>query len=175
MDGLDEKVTLFLTKAKQSIQRIIDIFNIFYESGITGPKIDELIKWSKKEGIPTYVIDTLNHFEPIAKYIVDLRNRQEHPGENYRLEFSDFSMLATGEVSAPLWGINEAKHSMHKEMDVLVKELVIFVEWLVIKLVLSKERKNTLFELRVFQIPEKQMDLDCPIKYRVEACFKQDI
>lgn len=174
MDGLDERVTLFLTKAKQSVQRIIDIFNIFYESPITNPRIDKLINWSEKNDIDTYVIDTLNHFKPITKYIVDLRDRQEHPKENYTLEFSDFIILPTGEISAPLWGINEAKHAIHKEMDTLIKEIVVFVELLVINLVLSKEKKNLLFELCAFQIPDKQMDLDCPIKYIVETCFKQD-
>jgi len=176
IDGLEEKITLFLTKAKQAIQRIIDIFNIFYESTIpsTNPRIDELVKWSNKNCIATYVIDTLKHFEPIAKYIVDLRNRQEHPKEKYTLEFSDFTILPNGEISAPLWGMEVAKHSIHKEMNVLIKEFVVFVERLVINIVLSKEKKGPLFELRVFQIPEDQMDLDCPIKYRVETCFKQE-
>lgn len=174
IDGLEEKITLFLTKSKQAIQRIIDIFNIFYNSGITAPRIDELGKWSNKNFITTVVIDTLKHFEPIAKYIVDLRNRQEHPKENYTLEFSDFTILPNGEISAPLWGMEEAKHSIHKEMNVLVKEFVVFMEGLLINIVLSKEKKGPLFELRVFQIPDDQMDLDCPIKYRVETCFKQD-
>jgi len=174
INGLDKKTTLYLTKAKHYIQRTIDIFNIFYESPITNARIDKLIQWSDTNGIATYVIDTLKHFEPIAKYIIDLRNAQEHPDEKAIFVFSDFTILANGEVSAPLWGINEAKHSIHKEMDFLIKELVVFIEWLVINLVLSKEKKNPLFELRVFQIPDKQMDLDCPIKYRVETCFKQD-
>jgi len=173
-DGLDEKTKLFLTQAKQSIQRIIDIFNIFYDSGITGPRIDQLIEWSKENDIAAYIIDTLEQFEPVAKYIVDLRNRQEHPREKYTFEFSDFTILPTAEISAPLWGKNKANRSIHKEMDVLVKEIVEFTEWLVIHLVRSKEKKNQMFELCVFKIPDEQMDLNCPIKFRVETLFKQD-
>jgi len=173
-NGLDKKTALFLTQAKQSIQRIIDVFNIFYNSGITGPRIDLLIKWSKENDIAAYIIDTLEQFEPVAKHIVDLRNRQEHPKEKYTFEFSDFTILPTAEISAPLWGKNKANRSIHKEMDVLVKEIVEFTEWLVIHLVRSKEKKNRMFELCVFKIPDEQMDLNCPIKFRVETLFKQD-
>ncbi len=173
-DGLDEKTKLFLMQAKQSIQRIIGIFNIFYNSGITNPRIDNLIKWSKKNNIAAYIIDTLEQFEPVAKHIVGLRDRQEHPQENYTFEFSDFTILPTAEISAPLWGKNKANRSIHKEMDVLVKEIVEFTEWLVIHLVRSKEKRNQMFELCVFKIPDERMDLNCPIKFRVETLFKQD-
>ena len=93
-DGLEEKITLFLTKAKHAIQRIVVMFNIFYNSGITNPRIDKLVEWSTKNGIAPRVIDTLKYFEPVAQYIIDLRNRQEHPKENYTLEVSDFTILS---------------------------------------------------------------------------------
>lgn len=172
-DGLEEKITLFLTKAKRAIQRIVVMFNIFYNSGITNPRIDKLVEWSTKNGIAPRVIGTLKYFEPVAQYIIDLRNRQEHPKENYTLEVSDFTILANGEISAPLWGMETPKYSIHKEMNVLIKEFVAFIEWLLINIVLSNEKKGPLFEYRVFEIPEEHQDKDCPIKYKVEICFKE--
>ena len=172
-ENLEERVTIYLTKAKHSIQRIIDIFNLFYDSGISNPRIDRLISWCKDNNIANEIVDTLKHFEPVAKYVVELRKYFEHPLKASKFAFSDFKILPSGEISAPLWGVNEAKHSIHKEMNVILKEFVAFTEWLIIYLVLSKEKENPLFELRVFQIPDDQMDLDCPIKYRVEICSKQ--
>ena len=172
-EKLEERITIYLTKAKHSIQRIIDIFNLFYDSGISNPRIDLLIKWCEENDIANEVVDTLKHFEPIAEYIVKLRNSQEHPSETEKFAFSDFNILPSGEVSAPLWGVNEAKHSIHKEMNVILKEFVVFAEWLIIYLVLSKEKESQLFELRVFQIPDEHQDKECPIKYKVETCFKE--
>ena len=172
-DNLEEKIAIYLTKAKQSIQRTIDLFNLFYDSGISNPRIDKLIDWCEKNSIPTEIIDTLKHIEPIAQYAVALRNSQEHPSKTEKFAFSDFKILPSGEVSVPLWGINEAKHSIHKEMNAILKELVVFTELLVINLVLSKEKESPLFELRVFQIPDEHQDKECPIKYTVDTCFKQ--
>jgi len=172
-ENLEERVTIYLTKAKHSVQRIIDIFNLFYNSGISNPRIDELIKWCEKNNIVTEIVDTLKLFEPVAKYVVDLRNSQEHLSKTSKFAFSDFKILPSREVSAPLWGVNEAKHSIHKEMNVILKEFVAFTEWLIIYLVLSKENENSLFELRVFQISDEHQDKDCPIKYMVKTCFKE--
>lgn len=171
-EGIEDKLTSFLTKAKHSIQRIIDIFNFFDDSKITNPRIDLLIDWCEKESTPPEIIEYLKYFEPLAKYLIDLRNSQEHPSKSKRFEFTDFTILPGNEISAPLWGINEPKSSIHKEMNALIREFVAFSEWLIIHLVLSKQEESPIFGYQVIEIPEEHRDPKCPIKYTIEICFK---
>ena len=173
-EGIEEKITTFLTKAKHSIQRVIDIFNIFHDTKISNPRIDKLIEWTEKRENLSAVTDCLKRFEPVSKQFVDLRNYQEHPSTKKRFEYTDFTILPTNEISAPLWGINQSKSSIHKEMAFFIREFVAFSEWLFIYLVLCEKTDNPVFGYQVIEIPNDQRDSLCPVKYSIEIRKKDE-
>lgn len=175
--GLNEICSMFLTKGKHTVQTYIKIFNLFYDTSVTNPRVDLVVKWieNNASAVPLVFKDLFADFHPLAKHVVDLRNSQEHPREGFSFTSSDFSLSPDEVVNAPQWGVDRDKlYPAHLEMQRILEELVSVGEGLIILLVVnSSDYSNTPFQYVVSEIDAENRDDDCPFRYNLYLQFKE--
>lgn len=168
IDRLEEHCAAFLSNAKLTIQTLAELINIFYETTFDGPRFDKVVKWSEKklrhnEGFATY----LKRIQGSVKYIVDLRNAQEHPKKDWKLVIENFTLKPGNQIAPPLWHVtNEKSELIHSSMKAIVDFLLGVTEAVFLHCVMDNISSS--FPYIVREVPDTSVDPKCPIKYYVE-------
>ena len=103
--------------------------------------------------------------EPTVKYLVDLRNLQEHPN-TVRTIVADFHVLPDGSISPPALHLSDQEPQMlHENLRAAAGYLVKLTEAVFIQAVMGRLAGTFPFFLQ--EIEEHAIDAQCPIKYRL--------
>ena len=168
IDRLEEYCAAFLNNAKLTIQTVAELINNFYRTTFDGPRFDKVVEWSKKalKHNRTF-IQYLEKNQPGLKFIVDLRNAQEHPKDHRKLIIENFSLKPGNKISVPLWYITgEQPQPIHSTMAAMVDFLVAVTEGVFLYCVIDNITPPFPYIVRV--IDDSALDPNCPIKYFVE-------
>jgi hypothetical protein len=165
---LEERCAEFLGNAKNIIQRLADLINVFYKTTFDGPRFDKIVKWAEislKQN--TRFLQYLKKIAPVIKEIVDFRNAQEHPQKGKKLTIENFTIKPGGIVSVPIWYIrDEEPIDIRHSMKAIVKCLMDASEGILLYCVMDNIRSSFPFIVRV--VDDAALDPQCPIKYFVE-------
>ena len=101
--------------------------------------------------------------------IIKMRNAVEHPGgRSGFLHVENFNSIEKGEVVLviePVWYLNnDEKIPIVHEMALMVNNLLTFCEE---TLILCLEKFNKGFPITIMEIPEKERDEKCLIRFRM--------
>lgn len=168
IDRLEEYCAAFLSNAKLTIQTLAELINKFYKTNFDGPRFDKIVKWSKKElKHNEEFIQYLEKNQAGVKFIVDLRNAQEHPQDDRKLVIENFTLKPGNEISVPLWYITgKEPQPIHSTMAQVVDFLVAVTENVFLYCVM--DNINCSFPYTIRCVDDSSLDPDCPIKYFVE-------
>ncbi len=162
----------FLYNGKSALRDLTDIFMILFSKDFRKEaRFDKVLKWAKKE---------FGDSDPFTKMLKDdvgtwiekmvrMRNAVEHPGGHSGiLHIDNFTSFEEGEkvmVVEPTWYRNdEEKIPIAKSMEVMVSDLLTFCEE---TLVLCLEKFKEGVPIAIAEIPEKDRNPDCPIRFKM--------
>lgn len=163
-DGLRETAGAFLLYAKQCVQSAAEIFNAYFSTPFHGPHFQKIKNWCKKNLGDCVLTEFLSDNEPKIKWLVDLRNLFEHPG-NKKTEIRDFYWEPdTRSIHVPTWNITgENPTSISKDTAAIATFLTDFVEALII---LSAVEASDRFPYRI--VKRQLVNSEMPIRYSIE-------
>ncbi len=162
--GLDDKCIRFLSNAKNFLQSLAEVFNIFYDTDCHGPhfhKIRDILL--KKFGEQNTLYKLVNENEGTIKHIVSLRNAQEHP-EDEKLTIKNFTVAPGNKIKPPEWELRgSSKQDIGEEMAAITQFLLEFAEAFLICCVFSSGKLAVPYILK--EVPESERNENCPIRY----------
>lgn len=78
-----ENIRVFLKFAKAALEKLANLLGIIFDKGFSKPKFEDitnaLAKKFSNEKRQYFILDVLQHYQPFADKLVELRNREEHP------------------------------------------------------------------------------------------------
>ncbi|MGB8226091.1 MAG: hypothetical protein WCE45_04355 [Sedimentisphaerales bacterium] len=171
VNQLEENCAVFLSNAKLSIQTLAELINIFYKTSFDGPHFHKIASWAKEELKHNKdFVQYLKMNEPNLKYIVSLRNAQEHPKQQSKLIIENFQLKPTEKIAPPLWnisGTNSTKPSLiHLEMKTITDFLIAISEGIFLNCVMDNIESSFPFIVRL--VDDTSLNPNCPIKYYIE-------
>ena len=162
---LEDNSSKFLVNTKRFIQKLAEVFNVFYHTDFQGPWFNKIKSWARENlGVDSPVYKTVAMCEPNFKHIVDMRNFHEHPVKNKKTVIENFRLLPHSKVQPPVWYITgEPKTSIAKDMINYVSSFLESAEILFIRCMLDNIKECPFC---VVEIPENEREKDCPVKYK---------
>ena len=168
VNELEDKCIRFLTNSKNFLQSLAEVFNIFYDGNCHGPhfhKICEIL--NNKHGNDHAFFLWVKDNQATIKYIVDLRNAQEHPKDSLHLEIKNFSVANGNKITSPIWKLMGCREQhIDEEMKTITNYLLEFAELFLIFCAISSEKLGIPYV--VVEIPEAQRNKECPVRYQPE-------
>lgn len=168
VEKLEERCAEFLGNAKNIIQTLAELINVFYKTAFDGPRFDKIVKWAEINLWQNKLF--LQYLKEIAsgiKNIVDFRNAQEHPKKGEKLTIENFTIRPGGIVSVPIWYINDEKPTdIHHSMKYIAEFLMDISEGIFLYCVMDNIGSSIPFIVR--EVPDTALDSQCPIKYFIE-------
>jgi len=138
-EGLREIAGAFLLNAKQALQGAVGIINAFFDQAFGGPQFNKIRDWLNKALPDTGLANFLADYEPKTKWIVELRNYFEHPGEK-ATEIKDFYWEPeTRKTHLPTWNITgDPPGAIAKDTKAIVEFVLDLVEGLIVLCAMSQ-------------------------------------
>lgn len=163
---LEPDTAVFLIHAKRSIQQICRLPVAFLPIQAKDNNFDDLAKTlAKSVGDSAPVAGFVRDNAPGVRYLIDLRNFQEHP-KNKKTVIDNFRVMPDGSIRVPMWHVSEQQpHPIREEMLAAVDFLIQMTEGMLIHLVMGKATKNIPFIIE--EIDDAKVDPKNPIKYRL--------
>lgn len=158
--------TSFLIHAKRAIGEATTLVGAILALDVHGPNFEILgDRLTTHIGAPEHLTQYVIAQEPTVKYVVDLRNFQEHPGGTTTI-IEDFHVLPDGSVSPPvLHLVNEEAQPLAGRLAEVSTYLVHLTESLFIHSIMR--RLSDKFPFALQEIEAADIDPKCPLKYRL--------
>lgn len=166
VSDLGSNTTAFLIHAKRSIVEATALAGSVLGLDVHGSNFanlcDRLVRHiGEDEPLTQYVSEQ----EQTVKYIVDLRNFQEHPGKVSAV-LDDFHVLPDGSVSAPILHLsNEDPQPLGERLTEVSVYLVHLTEAIFIHSIMR--RLDGRWPVVLSELETSAIDPKCPIKYRL--------
>lgn len=166
VQDLVSDTTLFLVHAKRAITELTTVISAALNLEVQGANFQQLgerLSASVGAGAPLtkYVQDQ----EPTVKYLIDLRNLQEHPGE-IRTIITDFCVLPTGQIASPKIHLShQDPQALHEYIHAAARYLVKLTEAAFIHSIMLRLSGNIPFYIE--EIESTAIKAECPIKYKL--------
>ena len=158
--------TTFLIHAKRAVAEATALLAITMGIQVRGSNFRHLgdqltTQLGENAALTRYILDQ----EPSVKYLVDLRNLQEHPN-TVRTVIRDFHVLPDGSVSVPVLHLSDQpSQPLHEVLRAAAHYLVHLNEAIFIHSVMAR-LVNT-FPFGIEEIEDTEVKAECPIKYRL--------
>lgn len=161
---LDADCGSFLVHANRVIKLICGLPKLF----LNLPQVDSNFDYLAKRltsvlGQDSPVVTFLRDNSDGIRYLIDLRNFHEHPGETKTI-IANFKLLPDMNIRVPMWHLtNQQPRPIKEEMVASIDFLIMMAEAMLIHLVMHKVIKN------IPHVIEEIEDIDPsnPIKYRL--------
>lgn len=163
---LEADATAFLIHAKRSIQAICRLPSMFLPVQAKDNNFDALGRTlTAAIGSQAPVTEFVQTNAPGVRYLIELRNYQEHPDAK-RTVIENFAVMPNGTISVPMWYVSgETPRPIGEEMPAAVAFLVQMAEAMLIHLVMHAVDKR--FPFIIQELSAGQVDPKMPIKYRL--------
>jgi hypothetical protein len=165
---LDSDATTFLIHAKRAIYDVCRLPPMFLPVPAKDNNFDDLAKTlDRAVGADAHITGFVRANAPTARYLIELRNCQEHPGAK-RTVVDNFSLMPNGTISLPMWYLaGETPRPVAAEMREAAAFLVEMAEAVLILLVMHTIDKRFPFVIQAYE--DTEVNPKMPIKYRLGA------
>lgn len=166
VSDLDSEATNFLIHAKRSIQSICRLPSIFLRISSKDNNFDALAKTlTAAIGSDAPVTKFVMANASGVRYLIDLRNYQEHPGAK-RTVAENFAVMPHGPISMPMWYVSgDTPRPIGEEMPAATEFLVEMAEAMLIHLVMHTVDRR--FPFIIQELNATEVNPKMPIKYRL--------
>lgn len=166
VSDLEAEATAFLIHAKRSIHAICRLPSMFLSVPAKDNNFDALGKTlTAAIGVEAPVTEFVQANASGVRYLIDLRNYQEHP-DSKRTVIDNFAVMPNGTISVPMWYVSgETPRPIGDEMPAAVAFLVQMAEAMLIHLVMHTVDKR--FPFIIQELDAGQVNPKMPIKYRL--------
>lgn len=163
---LETEATTFLIHTKRAIRTICHLPSLFLPVKRKDSNFETLLKsLSKTAGVSASLTDFVRDNAGGVRYLVELRNFQEHPDAK-KTTVDNFKVMPSGSISRPMWYVSgETPRSIREEMFGAVDFLTQMMEAMLIHLVMGAVGERIPFFIE--QIPDANIDPKMPIRYRL--------
>lgn len=173
---LEAEATAFLIHGKRAIQAICRLPSMFLPVPAKDNNFEALGRTlASSVGADASVTQFVQANAAGVRYIIDLRNYQEHPDAKHTI-IDNFAVMADGSISEPMWYVaGDTPRPIGEEMLAAVNFLVEMAEAMLIHLVMHVIDKRIPFFIE--EIDATQLNPNMPIKYRLSidvSKFKTD-
>lgn len=166
VSDLESEATAFLIHTKRSIQAICRLPSMFLHVPQKDNNFDTLGKTlAAAIGADARVTGFVLAYAPGVRYLIELRNYQEHPDAK-RTVVDNFAVMPDGTISVPMWYVSgETPRPIRDEMPAAAEFLVQMAEAMLIHLVMHTVDGRFPFIIQEFDAA--QVNPKMPIKYRL--------
>jgi len=176
---LRDDATAFLTSAKRALQAVGDVFNQFYAADGKKPLVNNanfsfgIARLENSQPLNQAFIDYLRKVEPVTMRFVDLRNGLEHQSERDFTAIENFQLTPKA-IVPPSWKREgfAGDGAVLEEMHVFIQFLIEFCEHVFFFGLMDNIAPNFPIGFLVEQLPENEIDAECPIRYRIMPRFR---
>lgn len=163
---LDSDCGTFLIQANRAIKLICELPQFFIVLKKADSNFDHLSKrLSTTVGENRPVVEFVKANASGVRYLIDLRNFHEHPKEK-RTIVDNFRWMPDAKIRVPMWHLSgQEPRPIKEEMFSALEYLTQIAEAMLIHLVMHRMSKQ--FPFIVEEIPDKDIDVKNPIKYRL--------
>ena len=165
---LESDATAFLIHAKRAIQAICRLPSMFLPVPAKDNNFDALGKTlAAAIGTQAPVTGFVQANAPGVRYLIELRNYQEHPDAK-RTVIDNFDVMPNDSISVPMWYVSgDTPRPIRDEMLTAAEFLVQMAEAMLIHLVMHAVEKRIPFVIE--EIDAAQLNPKMPIKYRLSV------
>ena len=165
--NLESEAVSFLTHAKQYTQKLVEIFNLFFQTRLKGPHMHKVLDELKKfPSIDPMFVQFVEANQKLFLHYLNLRNFQEHPTASKKTHIKNFKLLPSNEIDWPAWWVTDTPDTaIHNDMAGIMKFLLEFTQVFFINCVATHINKG--FSYHFQQIPDGEQNTSCPIQYRL--------
>jgi hypothetical protein len=158
--------TVFLIHAKRAVTEVTSLVAAAMDIQVQGANFRVLgDRLMAQLGADANLTKYVQAQEPMVKYLVDLRNQQEHPGA-VRTIVNDFQVLPNGSISPPVLHLSDQEpQALHEQLRAAAGYVVRLTEAVFIHAIMA--RLACTFPFNVEEIAENAVNPQCPIKYRL--------
>lgn len=162
--------TAFLINTKRAVVEATSLVASVTGLSVQGPNFRVLgERLTASLGQDTELTKYVLAQEPTVKYLVDLRNLQEHPNAVHTV-VRDFHVLPDGTISAPVLHFSDRpSESLHETLRFCTTYLVHLTEALFIHSVMPRLVGS--FPFTIEETQDNELLPECPIKYRLSIDF----
>lgn len=173
---LHEHVEGFLLNGKRAAAEIAKLFGIFFDDCKKGHNYLEHKKWAfNRFGSAGHLYKILEDNttgdcsgEGWIKDLVELRNRVEHPGPNYKLVVNNIGYDASsGKMIPASWSseLQPLASDLRQDMEILINNLIVLSEDIVAACIV--ETLSIPDRITVVSVPKEEQDPKRPMRYRL--------
>jgi hypothetical protein len=178
--NLRDEATAFLTSAKRALQSVGEVFNQFFAPDGKKPFVNNanfkfaITRLESIQPVNQHFLDYLQKAEPIAKRFVDLRNGLEHQTEKDFTAIENFQLTPKG-IAPPVWRRNgsTAEGPVLEEMQFFIQFIIEFCEHVFFFGLIDNIAPNFPIKFQVEPLPDAEIDVECPIRFRLKPLFMQ--
>ena len=166
---LELTVTQFLISAKRAIGTICGLAPLFLPLDRTDSNFDHLGKRvAAVLGPEAPLMKFIHEYADSARYLIELRNGQEHPTPETATHVQNVRVQPNGSVAAPLWFVTGAvPRPIHLEATAAVERMIEMAELMLIHLV--DECLDTRWPFLIQALQETERDPNLPIRYKLSV------
>lgn len=183
---LEGNVRTYLNNAKLFLIESFRLLNIFYKMPFGGKKIAHFnshLEWVEKHlGKDHHIVKMISRDLGWIRLISECRNALEHPEDGQEVKFRNLTLLPSNKFSGPGWSYDLTKKlnlkydfvDLINDLSIFSHNMLHFFEGLFLISIDGKLADSKILALA--EIPDKDISLNCPIKYRVtlkDACLKK--
>jgi hypothetical protein len=166
VSDLELEATNFLIHAKRAIQLTCRLPSIFLPVSAKDNNFDALAKTLTAaigENAPVTKFVAANASD--VRYLIELRNYQEHPGAKLTV-INNFAVMPNKAISMPMWHVSgETPRPIREEMQTATEFLVQMTEVMLIRLVMHTVDQG--FPFIIQKLDAAEVNPKMPIKYRL--------
>ncbi len=174
---LEGNVRIFLNNAKLFLIENFRLLNIFYKMPFGGKKVAHFnthLEWAKKQlGEEHHITKMISGDLDWIRLISECRNALEHPEKGQEIKFRNLTLLPGNKFTGPSWSYDLSKKLKLKydfvdlcnDLSVFSHNMLHFFEEFLLICVKEKLAESKILDLG--KIPDQDVNLKCPIKYKV--------
>jgi len=169
--NLRTKVEEFLLNSKKTLAEISKLFTLFFNYQKIGPDYDSHLVWAKNHfsgnSIITKVLEANTTGDRWINFICDLRNRIEHPKENYWMKIHNIDFdPQTKKMISPRWSTeNSSEFDLLHDIGAIINNTLLLSEDLVAGCINETLTAPAIFGIG--SIPKNQIDPNLPFRWGI--------
>lgn len=170
---LDVKVESFLSSAKMALADVAKIFGVFFDDFNGNHNYDKNLVWAKErfgnDAFLTKVLMDNTSGDRWIAYLIEMRNRKEHPSKDYWFKMKNIGFEPTAsKMIPPCWSTDAHPQlsDIRQDMEIFINNILVLSEELIAGCVMETNTFSKVFQ--VCYIPEEDRNLEMPMRWGID-------